>query len=98
MSDDINDIGEIIRQWHDICSRYHNKDPSMPIEVVKEFHAKHGRAMVVENTRRGEVRLQEERSRPCPHCKAKVGKPCKCVYTGDRSTFHCKERSIKEET
>jgi hypothetical protein len=95
MSDDISDIGEIIRQWNDICSRFKRNDPILLKEAM-EFHAKHGLAMVVENTRRGEVRLQEERSRPCPHCKAKVGKPCKCVYTGDRSTFHCKERSNKE--
>jgi len=98
MSDDINDIGEIIRQWHDICSRYRNKDPSMPIEVVKEFHAKHGRAMVVENTRRGEVRLQEERSRPCPVCKAKVGKPCKDKYLNVVMDWQHSERCAKEGT
>jgi hypothetical protein len=96
MSDDISDIDEIIRQWHDICSRYKHDDPVL-LKEAKEFHAKHGRAMVVENTRRGKVRQQEERSRPCPRWKAKVGKPCKDVYLGGRSTFHCVARRNKEE-
>jgi hypothetical protein len=95
MSDDISDIDEIIRQWHDICSRYKHDDPVL-VKKAKEFHTKHGRAMVVENTRRGEVRLQEERSRPCPRCKAKVGKPCKDVYIREKMSWHHEERSNKE--
>ena len=93
MSEDIN---EIIRQWEVICIGW--SSGTIPSEVAKEFHAKHGPAIVAENIRRSEIQRREERSRPCPVCKAKVGKPCKDEFNDVYMNWQHSERCAKEGT
>jgi hypothetical protein len=93
MSEDIN---EIIRQWEAICIGW--TSGSISSEVAKEFHAKHGPAIVAEHIRLSEIQRREERSRPCPVCKADVGKPCKDDYVNVVMNWQHKERYTKEET
>ena len=69
MSDDIN---EILHQWEMICIGWRNC--SIPYKVAKAFYDNHGPAIVAERERRAKI---TKKSRPCPVCKAKVGKPCK---------------------
>lgn len=100
-----DDIGEIFRQWELICAGRCNG--SIPEEEAREFHEKHGRAMVAEiqrfNAKHGHAavdvwnhrRHEEMRSRPCPVCGAEVGKPCKEV-NGDATWWHHEERRNKE--
>jgi hypothetical protein len=93
MSEDIN---EIIRQWEVICIGWTNG--SISSEVAKEFHAKHGPAIVAEHIRLSEIQRREERSRPCPVCKAEVGKPCKDYYVNVVMNWQHRERCAKEAT
>jgi hypothetical protein len=90
------DISEIIRQWEVICIGWSNG--SIPAEVARAFHAKHGPAIVDASRRLADIQRQEERSRPCPVCKAKVGKPCKDEYLNVVMDWQHSERCAKEET
>jgi len=90
------DINEIIRQWEVICIGW--SSGKIPGEVAKEFHAKHGPAIVAESIRLSEIQRSEERSRPCPICKAEVGKPCKDDYVNVVMNWQHKERCAKEGT
>ena len=89
-----DDVSETISQWHDICIGWCNG--SIPLEVTKAFHAKHGPAIVAECMRRADIQQQEQRTRPCPVCKAKVGKPCKDEHIGVVMSWHHEERHTKE--
>ena len=93
MSEDIN---ETIRQWEVICIGW--SSGTIPGEVAKEFHAKHGPAIVAESIRLSEIQRREERSRPCPVCKAGVGKPCKDKYLNVVMDWQHSERCAKEGT
>ena len=69
MSDDMNEIlhqrEKILTGWSK-CLISRNE--------AKAFYDNHGFAIVAEWERRAKI---TKRSRPCPVCKAKVGKPCK---------------------
>jgi hypothetical protein len=92
----MSDINEIIQQWHDICIGWSRG--AIAAEVAKEFHAKHGPAIVAEHIRLSEIQRREERSQPCPVCKAEVGKPCKDYYVNVVMNWQHKERYTKEAT
>jgi hypothetical protein len=89
-------ISEIIHQWEAICIGW--TSGSISSEVAKEFHAKHGPAIVAESIRLSEIQRREERSRPCPYCKAEVGKPCKDKYLNVVMVWQHSERCAKEGT
>jgi hypothetical protein len=92
----MSDINEIIQQWHDICIGW--SSGSISAEVAKEFHAKNGPAIVAESIRLSEIQRREERSRPCPVCKAGAGKPCKDKYLNVVMDWQHSERCAKEGT
>ena len=69
MSDDIN---EILHQWEKILTGWSKCLISR--NEAMAFYEKHGPAITAAWERREKIR---KRSRPCPVCKARVGKPCK---------------------